>query len=274
MNFSIHSIQTYAFVGGGQMAEALIRGLLAGELAMPDSILVAEPDPARREVLQTTYGVRCTDSPEEAARFGRILVLAVKPQLAAEVMAQYRPWMTGQHLVLSIMAGVPLASLAAGLGETMRLIRVMPNTPALVLAGATVFSANALATAEDRTAATTLFSVIGTCDEVPEHLMDAVTGLSGSGPGYVFTFIEALIDGGVLAGLPRSLAERLVVQTVYGSAKMALETGEPAAVLKARVTSPGGTTIAGIRVLEQGGLRGTVMAAVETATHRSRELGA
>ena len=167
-----------------------------------------------------------------------------------------------------------MAALAQLLGGWRRLIRVMPNTPALVLAAATAFSANALATTEDRELAGALFSAVGRCVEVPEAQLDAVTGLSGSGPGYVFTLIEALIDGGVLVGLPRPVAEQLVLQTVYGSAKLALETGEHPAVLKGKVTSPGGTTIAGIQALEEGGVRGTIMAAVEAATKRSRELGA
>jgi pyrroline-5-carboxylate reductase len=149
----------------------------------------------------------------------------------------------------------------------------MPNTPSLVLAGAAAFSSNQQATAQDREVAMALLTAIGTCVEVPEHLLDAVTGLSGSGPGYVLTFIEALIDGGVLAGLPRPIAEQLVVQTVLGSAKLAQETGEHPAILKGKVTSPGGTTIAGLHVLEEGALRGLVMSAVEAATERSRELG-
>jgi pyrroline-5-carboxylate reductase len=150
----------------------------------------------------------------------------------------------------------------------------MPNTPSLVLAGAAAFSINPKATSQDSEVAQALFSAVGSCVEVPESQLDAVTGLSGSGPGYVFTFIEAMIDAGVLAGLPRPVAEQLVLQTVYGSAKLALESGEHPAVLKGKVTSPGGTTIAGIQILEEGAMRGMVMAAVEAATQRSRELGA
>jgi pyrroline-5-carboxylate reductase len=190
------------------------------------------------------------------------------------VLRQYRPFVGDHHLVLSIMAGVNLRTLAASFAAPVRLIRVMPNTPSLVLTGAAAFSPNQQATVSDREIATALFSAVGTCVEVPEHLLDAVTGLSGSGPGYVFTFVEAMIDGGVLAGLPRPVAEQLVLQTVYGSAKLALETGEHPAVLKGKVTSPGGTTIAGLNVLENGAFRGLVMSAVETATERSRELGA
>jgi len=175
--------------------------------------------------------------------------------------------------VISIAAGVTIAQLEKGLGRSRAIIRVMPNTPALVLAAASALSGNTHVGKAEMEIARQIFSAVGTCVEVPENLLDAVTGLSGSGPGYVFTFIEAMIDGGVLAGIPRPVAEQLVLQTVYGSARLALETGEPAAVLKGRVTSPGGTTITGLQVLEEAGLRGTVMTAVEAATDRSRELG-
>lgn len=265
---------TIGFIGGGQMAEAMVRGLLAAGLVAGDRIVIAEPNADRCGFLQDQYGVTCTQDAETVCRASSLLVLAIKPQMAPQVLAQYRPFVTGRHLVISIMAGIPLRTLADSFAEPVRLIRVMPNTPALVLAAATAFSANQEATVEDRGKATALFSAVGTCVEVAENQLDAVTGLSGSGPGYVFTFIEAMIDGGVLAGLPRPVAEQLVLQTVYGSAKLALETGEPPAVLKGRVTSPGGTTITGLRVLEEGALRGVVMGAVAAATERSRELGA
>jgi pyrroline-5-carboxylate reductase len=268
------SLESLGFVGGGQMAEAMIRGVMSSGLAAADKIMVAEPSVFRRDALLSQYNVVCTDDAEKLCRSCKVLVLAIKPQLAAVVLPQYRPFLTDEHLVLSIMAGVSLQNLAALLGDTARLIRVMPNTPALVLAGATAFSPNQHATAQDRETAIALFSAVGSCVEVPENQLDAVTGLSGSGPGYVFTFIEAMIDGGVLAGLPRPVAEQLVLQTVYGSAKLALETGEHPAVLKGKVTSPGGTTIAGIQVLEEGALRGMIMGAIEAATERSRELGA
>jgi len=269
----LNSTDTLGFVGGGQMAEAMVRGVLAAGLAAPAAITIAEPTAARCEYLSGQYGVSCTQDPATLCRASAILVLAVKPQLAAAVLGQYRPFIGDNHLVLSIMAGVTLHTLADSFAAPVRLIRVMPNTPSLVLAGAAAFSPNRQATARDREIAAALFSAVGTCVEVPEYLLDAVTGLSGSGPGYVFTFIEALIDAGVLAGLPRPIAEQLVVQTVYGSAKLALETGEHPAILKGKVTSPGGTTIAGLHVLEEGALRGLVMSAVEAATERSRELG-
>ena len=266
-------LESIGFVGGGQMAEAMIRGILASGLVSPDKIMVAEPMSSRCELLRGQYGIACTTDPELLCASCRVLVLAIKPQLAAAVLKPYQPHLLEQHLVISIMAGVPLATLGALLGASRRLIRVMPNTPALVLAGATAFSVNGQTLPQDREVASALFSAVGSCVEVPESQLDAVTGLSGSGPGYVFTFIEAMIDGGVLAGLPRPAAEQLVLQTVYGSAKLALESGEHPAVLKGRVTSPGGTTIAGIQALEEGALRGVVMAAVQAATERSRQLG-
>jgi pyrroline-5-carboxylate reductase len=268
------SIGSIGFVGGGQMAEAMVRGILAAGLAVPEKISVAEPNAARCEYLTGQYGVVCTQDAATLCRASEILVLAIKPQLATTVLGHYRPFVSDKHLVLSIMAGVTLRTLADSFAAPARLIRVMPNTPSLALAGAAAFSPNEQVTFRDREIATALFSAVGTCVEVQEHLLDAVTGLSGSGPGYVFTFIEAMIDGGILAGLPRPVAEQLVLQTVYGSAKLALETGEHPAVLKGKVTSPGGTTIAGLQILEEGAFRGVIMAAVETATERSRELGA
>ena len=267
------SSDSIGFIGGGQMAEAMVRGILAAGLVAKDSIMIAEPTAARCEYLHAQYGIRCTQDAEALCRACNVLVVAVKPQLAELVLTQYRPFVTAGHLVVSIMAGIPLQVLAGYFAEPVRLIRVMPNTPALVLAGASAFSPNLLATSADRIIATALFSAVGTCVEVPESQLDAVTGLSGSGPGYVFTFIEAMIDGGVLAGLPRPVAEQLVLQTVYGSAKLALATGEPPAVLKGKVTSPGGTTITGLQVLEEGAFRGVVMGAVAAATLRSKELG-
>lgn len=262
------------FIGGGQMAEAMIRGVLAAGLSSGDRIMVAEPSAQRRADLSRDYGVRCTEHPSELCAACPVLVAAIKPQVAAKVLAAYRPFVGADHLLISIMAGVTLDKLAASFEGRVRLIRVMPNTPALVLAGAAAFSANEAAGEADRRTAQALFSAVGSCVETPESQLDAVTGLSGSGPAYVFTFIEALVDGGVLAGLPRPVAEQLAIQTVYGSAKLALESGESAAALKGKVTSPGGTTIAGLHVLELGALRGLIMEAVMKATKRSQELGA
>ncbi|WP_457572677.1 pyrroline-5-carboxylate reductase [Desulfolithobacter sp.] len=266
-------MKTIGLVGGGQMGEALIRGMLKAELVTAQKIMVAEPDSSRQQYLTSQYGIRVTAEPGELASFAQVVILAVKPQIMEPVLQQYVAHLDENHLIISIAAGVTIAAMEGVLGDSARIIRVMPNTPALVLAGASALSGNRRVSGEDMEMAKTIFSAVGICVEVPENLLDAVTGLSGSGPGYVFTFIEAMVDGGVLAGLPRPVAEQLVLQTVYGSARLALETGEPAAVLKGRVTSPGGTTITGIQVLEEAGLRGTVMTAIEAATERSRDLG-
>lgn len=268
------ALQSVGMIGGGQMGEALIKGLTASGLSEAANIIVAEPSAPRREYLENTYQVRTTDSAAELAKAAQIIILAVKPQIMEPVLNLYREHLGSGHLLISIAAGVTIAQMERGLdSSTMRIIRVMPNTPALVLAGASAMSGNKNASREDMALCGQIFAAVGICVEVAENLLDAVTGLSGSGPGYVFTFLEALIDGGVLAGIPRPLAEQLALQTLYGSAKLALETGEPAAVLKGRVTSPGGTTIAGLQVMERDGLRGTVMAAVKAATDRSKELG-
>lgn len=261
-------------IGGGQMAEALIRGLLAAKLLAPEQIFVRDPSQERLALLQERYRVQAVADAAELCARSRVLLAAVKPQVAAQALADCAPHLTAEHLLLSIMAGVSLTVLRRLAGDRVRLIRAMPNTPALVLAGATAFSPDASASSEDCALARTLFDAVGQSVEVPESQLDAVTGLSGSGPGYVFLFLEALIDGGVLAGLPRPQAERLALQTLYGSAKLALESGEHAALLKGRVTSPGGTTIAGIQALEQGAFRGLVMEAVRRASERSKELGA
>jgi pyrroline-5-carboxylate reductase len=267
------ALQSIGMVGGGQMGEALIRGLLESGLAKAASIIVAEPSTQRREYLETTYQVKTTESPAELAGASQIIILAVKPQVMEPVLKLYREHLSLGHLLISIAAGVTLGQMEGCLGDQMRIIRVMPNTPALVLAGASAISGNKSASREDMVLCGKIFSAVGICVEVAESLLDAVTGLSGSGPGYIFTFLEAMIDGGVLAGLPRPLAEQLALQTLYGSAKLAMESGEAAAVLKGRVTSPGGTTIAGLQVMERDGLRGTMMAAIKAATDRSKELG-
>ncbi len=279
MSASPDILTSLGFIGGGQMAEAIIRGILAAGLIAPEHVLVAEPDAARCTALTERYRVRCGLSPETLCRDASVLILAVKPQIAAQVLSGgYRNYFNSQkHLLISIMAGVSLSKLAGSAfldNPGFRLIRGMPNMPALDLAAATAFSANTWATDEDRRIATAVFSAIGTCSEVDERLLDAVTGLSGSGPGYVFAFLEAMTDAGVLAGLPRPIAEQLTLQTVYGSAKLALSSTETPSLLRNRVTSPGGTTLAGLRVLERGAFRGLIMDAVMAAAERSRELGA
>lgn len=269
----MRNLEKVGIVGGGQMGEALIRGMLQAGLLAADKIMVTDPDQERCRYLVDTYSILSVVEHQALADNCQVLIMAVKPQIMEKVLDVYRQYLSTDHLIISIAAGVTIASIEKRLGHDVKIIRAMPNTPALVLAGASALSANSKAAKEDTAAAMRIFSAIGSCLEVDEKLLDAVTGLSGSGPGYVFAFIEAMIDGGVLAGLPRPVAEQLVLQTVYGSAKLAMETGEPPAVLRGRVTSPGGTTITGLQVLEEAGFRGAIMTAVEAAAERSKELG-
>ncbi len=256
------------------MAEALIRGLLAANVTQKEQLVVIDPDPDRKKYLHDVYGIPTCDTAEELCAQCTVLILAVKPQVCHQVLDQYVMFLTSNHLLISILAGVTIGELESILPDNSRIVRVMPNTPALVLAGASAISLNTNATEADRTLSLSIFSAIGLCIEVQETQLDAVTGLSGSGPGYLFTIIDGLVDGGVLAGLPRNTAEQLVLQTIYGTAKLAMESDKNAAALKAQVTSPGGTTIKGIQLLEQRGIRSALMDAVLAAANRSKELGA
>lgn len=267
------NVESIGLVGGGQMGEALVQGMLNAGIVSSNNIVVVEPEGDRRVYLRKKYDIRVTEDAVELAQTCSIIVFAVKPQVMGKVLEQYKKLVTDKHLIISIAAGITIKTIELALGENLRIIRVMPNTPVFVQEGASALSPNGHASGEDMDAALKIFSAVGTCVQVNESLMDAVTGLSGSGPGYVFTFLEAMIDGGVLVGLPRPVAEKLVMQTVLGAAKLAMESSEPPAVLKGRVTSPGGTTITGLQVLEESGLRGAVMSAIEAATERSRELG-
>ena len=206
-------------------------------------------------------------------KFATVLILAVKPHQVAGVLEEIRGSFTKKHLLISIAAGVTLAKLEAGLGAGARAIRVMPNTPALVGASASAFASGKSALPEDAALVQKLLSIVGLAFAVAEPLLDAVTGLSGSGPAYAYLFIEALSDGGVAAGLPREMATQLAAQTVLGAAKMVLETGQHPGQLKDMVTSPGGTTIDGLHELEKGKFRGTVMSAVRAASDKARKLG-
>ncbi len=262
-----------SFLGSGNMAEALVKGLLAAGTAAEDEILCAEPRAERREELRTRYGVEVTGDNVAAAERGDIVLLSVKPQIMDALLEEIAPAIDHRKLVISIAAGVPIAAIAGKLGAGVRIVRTMPNTPALVGAGASALSRGAHATDADLAQAMSLFEAVGTAAVVDEPLLDAVTGLSGSGPAFVFLAIEALADGGVKVGLARPIAMALAAQTVMGAAKLVLETGEHPGRLKDQVTSPGGTAIAGVHALEQAGFRSALIAAVETATRRSRELG-
>lgn len=264
------------FVGGGAMAQALASGLLASGMRA-EALAASDPDPTRREALKTALGIEVLERNPELVARSDVVVLAVKPGLVPGVLAEIVAALgarAGEPLWISIAAGVPLARLERELPAGARIVRAMPNTPALVGSGATAYVANGAAGASDRAAAAALFEGVGTAWEAPhEGLLDAVTGLSGSGPAYVLVFLEALGDAGVRMGLPREAAYQLAFQTVLGTARLALETGRHPAALKDQVTSPGGTTSAGLERLEAGGLRAAVHAAVEAATRRSRELG-
>ncbi len=262
-----------AFLGGGNMAEALLKGLIAAGTAKPDQVLVSDIFPDRLEHLRKTYGIIIQRNNIDAAREAGIVLLSVKPQVIEKVMTEIAPAMDDTKLVISIAAGVTIGRMEKALGEKTRVVRVMPNTPALVMAGAAGIAAGKNANSDDISLVQLIFSSVGRSVVVDEKLMDAVTGLSGSGPAYVFMIIDALSDAGVKEGLPRALALELAAQTVYGSAKMVLETKEHPGKLRDMVTSPGGTTIEGLHALEKGKLRATLMNAVEAATARSKELG-
>ena len=261
-----------AFIGGGQMAEALIGGMLSAKLCVSDSIRAADPAAGRRDHLKKQFGIQVSESNRDVALWGDCIVLAVKPQMIGEVLKEIGGELA-DALVVSIAAGVPIRRVTDLCGRRTRVIRAMPNTPALVQEGMTALSIGANVDQQDVADVRRIFEVVGRVVPVEERLMDAVTGLSGSGPAYVCLVIEALIDGGVKMGLSRDVATILAAQTVLGAAHMVLETGQHPASLKDRVTSPGGTTIAGVHCLEQGRLRAVLIDAVEAATKRSQELG-
>jgi pyrroline-5-carboxylate reductase len=264
-------IKRIAFLGGGNMAEAIIKGLLRESSAVP--LMIAEISSERRNYLEKTYpNIRIVENSAEAAAWGEVVILAIKPQQSTSVLTSLERTLSPDKLIVSIMAGVRTASIEEALENGTRVVRVMPNTPALVGKGATAICPGRKATTIDLDRVETIFAQTGLVVRVEEKQMDAVTGLSGSGPAYVFTFVEALSDAGVKNGLPRDIATRLAVQTVLGSAQMLTETGEHPALLRDKVTSPGGTTIAGLHALENGRFRGVIMEAVDTATQKSKEL--
>jgi pyrroline-5-carboxylate reductase len=275
MTTSALASATIGLLGGGAMGEALAAGVLAAGVPK-ERVCAADPDAARREHLAKTFGVRASASNADAAA-SDLVVIAVKPGLVKGVLTalggpDHGP--LAKPLWVSIAAGVSISALESALPRGARVVRAMPNTPALVRAGATAYCANAACSAADRALARALFEGVGLAWECPnESLLDAVTGLSGSGPAYVFVLLEALSDAGVRMGLPRDAATALATQTVLGSAKLAQQTGRHPAALKDQVTSPGGTTIAGLERLEAGGFRAALHDAVAAATKRSRELG-
>jgi pyrroline-5-carboxylate reductase len=261
------------FLGAGKMATALARGFINAKLVKPGQILAADPYADARQHFAAETGAKTFAENLAVAKGANVLILATKPDQVAAALAEISGAFTANHLLISIAAGVTLAKLEAGVPSGARVIRVMPNTPALVGAGASAFSMGKNASPADAELAQKLLSAVGIAMSVKEVLLDAVTGLSGSGPAYVYQFIEALSDGGVAAGLPRDVATKLAAQTVLGGARMVLETGQHPGALKDQVTSPGGTTIEGLHELEKGKLRGVVMSAVRAATEKSKKLG-
>lgn len=263
---------TIGFLGAGKMATALARGFIRAELVTSKQVIASDVSEAACAAFAKETGAKTTAFNPDVAKFANVLILAVKPDQVSGALAELQDVLTEEHLIISIAAGVTISKLEAGAPDA-RVIRVMPNTPALVGASATGFALGNSAKPADAELATKLFSAVGVAFQVKESLLDAVTGLSGSGPAYVYLFIEALSDGGVAAGLPRDIATKLAAQTVLGAAKTVLETGMHPGPLKDMVTSPGGTTIEGVHELEKGKLRGTVMSAVRAATDKSKKLG-
>ena len=265
--------KTLGFVGGGNMAEALVKGLLHAKVVPPEGIIVSDVKTERLAHFVELHGVRTTQDNHELVRTSDVIVLSVKPQVIDKVLALIGADVKSGQLVISVAAGVPVSAIEARLPEGAHVVRSMPNTPATVQAGATAIAPGTHATDDDLEVARSLFAAVGRVVTLDETLLDAVTGLSGSGPAYVMLMIEALADGGVKVGLHRDTALLLAAQTVYGSAKLLLDTGEHPGRLKDMVTSPGGTAIAGLHTLESGGLRRTLIDAVEVATNRSAQLG-
>jgi len=261
-----------AFLGSGNMAEAMIKGILDAGLYRADEVLASDLSKSRLESLRSTYGIRTTASNSEAVRKSGIIILSVKPLSVDAVLEEISPELGGK-LLISVAAGVTIARIASHLPESSRMIRAMPNAPAKVQSGASVLSPGKGLDQASLDLALKIFSVIGKAWVLDEGQMDAVTGLSGSGPAFIFVIIEALSDGGLKAGLPREMATQLAAQTVLGAAKMVLQLNEHPAKLKDLVTSPAGTTIAGLHQLEAGKIRASLMNAVEAAVERSKALG-
>lgn len=270
---ALDSQHSLGFIGAGKMASALAAGFLKSGIVSAKQIVATDVSAEALAAFRQLTGAQTVDDLHALTERTNVLFLAVKPQHLSNLLAQLQPFVTDDHLIVSIVAGVTLETLGSGLGGKGRIIRVMPNTPCLVGTGACGMSLGPKTSREEEgRLVAQLLGTVGIVHEVDESLLNAVTGLSGSGPAYVYQFIEALSDGGVRMGLPRGISTELAAQTVLGAARMVLETGAHPGVLKDAVTSPGGTTIAGLHALESGGLRASVMNAVEAATRRSKEL--
>lgn len=263
----------FAVLGAGNMGQALLRGMLKAHWAKPENLVATGPSAERMKTLGSELGIRTTTDNVEAAEAADVLILGVKPQILRKVLDEIHPVVKRQKLVVSIAAGVATESIESALAAGVPVVRTMPNVPVTVEAGATAMCRGVHATEEHARIARAIFESVGTVVEVDEYLMDAVTGLSGTGPMYIFQILEGLCDAGVKVGLSRHVATELAVQTVLGAAKMAKESGKHPGVLKDMVTSPGGTAITALHTMERNGLRALLIDAVEAATKRSAELG-
>ncbi len=259
-------------IGAGHIGSAVIGGLLKAKLTSPKNIIASRKSESSLAELAKNFGIQTTTDNKEVARSSDIIILAIKPMNSREVLSEIKEFVTPMKVVVSVMAGIRTSFINSVLGVECPVIRTMPNTPVLVDAGATAISKGKFASEEHLKIANTIFKSIGTVEIVPENLLDAVTGLSGSGPAYIYMVIEAMTDGGVKMGIPRQIAFKLAAQTVFGAAKLVIETGKHPAILKDEVTTPGGTAIAAVHELETHGLRTMLINAVSTATARSKEL--
>jgi pyrroline-5-carboxylate reductase len=267
------SDETVAVIGAGNIGRALIGGMIESELIAPEQVIATRrTESALEEMADEFPGLRTTTDNVAAVQEASVVLLTIKPQSRAEVVTNIRDHIGRDVLVVSVLAGITTERLQLAFGQDQPVVRAMPNTPALVDAGATALSAGTYASEDQLQIARQVFEAVGEVVVVPEQHMDAVTGLSGSGPAYVYMFIEALTDAGVKQGMSRADAAKLSAQTVYGAAKLAIETGKHPAILRDEVTTPGGTAIAAVSSLEQHGLRTMLINAVGTATHRSKEL--
>ncbi|MCP4264953.1 MAG: pyrroline-5-carboxylate reductase [Candidatus Brocadiaceae bacterium] len=261
------------FIGGGKMAEALIKGVLRAKLGSADKIIVSDVDKKRCQILEEETGIKTTRENDKVISGADIIILAIKPNVMGKILEELKNSITSGHLVVSIAAGIPLNFIESLLNEGCRAIRVMPNTPCLVGETAAAYALGKNATLNDGELVGQILDAVGKSFLLDEKQLDAVTGLSGSGPAFIYMVIEALTDGGVKMGLPRDVSTQLAAQTAFGAAKMVLEAGMHIGELKDSVTSPGGTTIEGLHALEKGGVRDALINAVEVATKKSKRLG-
>ena len=261
-----------AIIGGGKMGSIIAQGLIAHKIVSGKNIVVTDIDAARLEFLRKTMKLKVSSNNEKAVKGADIIILAVKPQNMALTLTEISPAIDKSKIVISIAAGITTGFIESSLASGVRVLRVMPNTPALIGEGAAAIAKGSCAKKSDVQLAHIIFNAVGISVEVEEALIDVVSGLSGSGPAYCILIIEALIDAGEQMGLPRDLAGKLAMQTMLGAARLCIHSDKQPAELREMVTSPGGTTVAGIKALEEGKIRATIIAAVEAATKRSKEL--